>query len=201
VNHVTLTPQPTRIKIAPAQKKVPRRKLWVVRGNIEDVAAAVGSNDIAGLGWWSLTGRQNQFCLGHGDRRQALRLRRTASRLRGLTATRMAASSALVPSMTRSVRRRGGAASVLAAADVGGCQEAKELAAGCVEGTLLGFGLAMGEQRAAVVADEVADDLLDRLPAKAAVHLQSADDFTAKHPDVVAVGSVRDRASLEPLVG
>jgi arginyl-tRNA synthetase len=46
-----------------------------------------------------------------------------------------------------------------------------------------------------------ADDLLDRLPAKAAVHLQSADDFTAKHPDVVAVGSVRDRASLEPLVG
>jgi hypothetical protein len=46
-----------------------------------------------------------------------------------------------------------------------------------------------------------ADDLLDRLPGKAAVHLQSADDFTAKHPDVVAVGSVRDRASLEPLVG
>ena len=130
----------------PKEVLVPRRKLWVVRGNIEsDVAAAVGSNDVAGFGRWSLTGRQNQFCLGHGDRRQALRLRRTASRLRGLTATRMAASSALVPSMTRSVRRRGGAASVLAAADVGGCQGAKELAAGCIEGALLGFGLAMGE--------------------------------------------------------
>jgi hypothetical protein len=140
-----------------------------------------------GFRWWRLTGRHSQFCLGHGDRRQALRLRRTASRLRGLTATHMAASSALVPSMTRSVRSRGGAASVLAAADVGGCLEAKELAAGCVEGTLLGFGLAMGEQRAAVIADEVADDLLDRLPAEAAVHLQSADDFTAEHPDVVAV--------------
>ena len=89
--------------------------------------------------------------------------------------------------MTRSVRRRAGAASVLAAADLGGCQEAKELAAGCVEGTLLGFGLAMGEQRPAVVADEVADDLLDRLPAEAAVHLQSADDLTAEHPGVVAV--------------
>jgi hypothetical protein len=41
-----------------------------------------------------------------------------------------------------------------------------------------------------------ADDLLDRLPAKAAVHLQSADDFTAKHPAVVAVqaqGPARQR--------
>jgi hypothetical protein len=56
-------------------KKVPRRKLWVVLGNIEsDVAAAVGSNDVAGFGRWSLTGRQDQFCLGHGDRRQALHL-------------------------------------------------------------------------------------------------------------------------------
>jgi len=54
---------------------VPRRKLWVVLGNIEsDVAAAVGSNDVAGFGRWSLTGRQDQFCLGHGDRRQALHL-------------------------------------------------------------------------------------------------------------------------------
>jgi len=45
----------------------------------------------------------------------------------------------------------------------------------------------MGEQRAAIIADEVADDLLDRLPAETAVHLQSADDLTAEHPDVVAV--------------
>ena len=51
----------------------------------------------------------------------------------------------LVRSMTRSVRRRGRASSVAAAADLRGCQEAKELAAGCVEGALLGFGLAMGE--------------------------------------------------------
>jgi len=89
--------------------------------------------------------------------------------------------------MTRSVRRRSRAASILAATDRGGCQEAKELATGCIEGALLGFGLAMGEQRAAIIADEVADDLLDRLPAETAVHLQSADDLTAEQPDVVAV--------------
>ena len=45
----------------------------------------------------------------------------------------------------------------------------------------------MGEQRPAVVADEVEDDLLDRPPAETAVHLQSADDLAAEHPDVVAV--------------
>ena len=121
------------------------------------------------------------MCLGQADRRQALRLRRTAVRLRGLTATRLAESSALVPSMTRSVRRHSRAASVLAAADLGGGQEAKELAAGCIEGALLGFGLAMGEQRPAIIADEVADDLLDRPPAETAVHLQSADDLAAEH--------------------
>ncbi len=71
--------------------------------------AAVGCGDVAGFGWQRLTGRHGQLCLGHADRRQALRLRRTAARLRGLTATRMAEGLALVPSMTRSVRRRGGA--------------------------------------------------------------------------------------------
>jgi len=45
----------------------------------------------------------------------------------------------------------------------------------------------MGEQRAAVVADEVENDLLDRPPAEVTVHLQLADDLTAKSPDVVAV--------------
>ena len=45
----------------------------------------------------------------------------------------------------------------------------------------------MGEQRPAIIADEVADNLLDRPPAETAVHLQSADDLTAEHPDVVAV--------------
>jgi hypothetical protein len=99
----------------------------------------------------------------------------------------MAASSALVPSMTLSVRHRGRAWGVLAAADFGGCQEAKQLAAGCVEGALLGFGLAMGEQRPAVVANEVEDDLLDRPPAEITVHLHPADDLAAEDPDVVAV--------------
>ena len=98
-----------------------------------------------GVGWWGLTERHSQLCLGQADRGQALRLRRTAARLRGLTATGMAASSALVPSMTRSVRRRGRVWSVVAVADLGACQAAKELAAGCVEGTLLGFGRAMGK--------------------------------------------------------
>ena len=129
------------------------------------------------------------MCLGHADRRQALRLRRTAARLWGLTATRMAESSALVPSMTRSVRRHGGASSVVAVADFAGAQKAKQLAAGRIEGALLGFGLAMGEQRPAIIIDELEDDLLDRPPAETAVHLQSADDLTAEHPDVVAVSA------------
>jgi hypothetical protein len=129
--------------------------------------------------------RHVQLCCDHADRRQALRLRRTASRRWGLTATRMAARWALVPSMTRSVRRRGRASSV--EADFRFCQEAKQLAAGCIEAALLGFGLAMGQHRPAVVADELEDDLLDRPPAETAVHLQSADDLTAKDPDVVAV--------------
>src|SRR3984893_11667424 len=54
----------------------------------------------------------------------------------------------------------------------------------------------MGEQRPAVVADEVEDDLLAGPPAATAVALQSADDLTAKDPDVVAVqaqGLVRQR--------
>ena len=45
----------------------------------------------------------------------------------------------------------------------------------------------MRQQRPAVVADEVKDDLLDWPPAEGAVHLQLADDLTAKSPDVVAV--------------
>src|SRR5271166_835141 len=57
------------------------------------------------VGWQRLTGRHGQLWLGHADHRQVLRLRRTAARLRDLTATRMAKRSALVPSMTRSVRR------------------------------------------------------------------------------------------------
>src|SRR5271165_5050981 len=67
------------------------------------------------------------------------------------------------------------------------CQKAKELAAGGVEGTLFGFGLAMRQQRPAVAADEVENDLLDWPPPELAVHLQLANDLTAKSPDVVAV--------------
>jgi len=58
-----------------------------------------------GRGWDFRTGRHGQLCLVHADRRQALRLRRTAARLRGLTATRVAGRFALVPSMAQSVRR------------------------------------------------------------------------------------------------
>ena len=67
------------------------------------------------------------------------------------------------------------------------CQEAKELAASRVEGALLDFRLAMGEQWPAVVVDEVEDDLLDGPPAEPTIHLQLADDLTAEHPDIVAV--------------
>jgi hypothetical protein len=45
----------------------------------------------------------------------------------------------------------------------------------------------MRQQRAAVVADEAENDLLDWPPPEVAVHLQAADDLTAKSPDVVAV--------------
>ena len=72
-------------------------------------------------------------------------------------------------------------------ADLGACQAAKELAAGCVEGTLLGFGRAMGKWRSAVVADEVEDDPLDRPRAETTVHLHPADDLTTKEPNVVAM--------------
>jgi hypothetical protein len=91
-----------------------------------------------------------------------------------------------MPSTARSVRRCGIAARVVAADRRVG-QEAKELAAGCVEGALLGFRLAMGELRPTVVADEVEYHLLDRLPPEAAVHLQPADNLTTENPDVVAV--------------
>ena len=47
----------------------------------------------------------------------------------------------------------------------------------------------MGEQRSAVVADEVANDLLDWPPAQGAVHLQCANDLTAQNPEVVAVSA------------
>ena len=75
----------------------------------------------------------------------------------------------------------------LAAAALRVCQEPRQLAAGRVECTLLGLGLAVGEQRPAVLADEAANDLLDWPPAQGAVHLQFADDLTAEKPNVVAV--------------
>ena len=45
----------------------------------------------------------------------------------------------------------------------------------------------MGEQRPAIITNEVEDDLLDRPPAEIIVHLHPADDLTAEDPDVVAV--------------
>jgi hypothetical protein len=66
-------------------------------------------------------------------------------------------------------------------------QEAKDPAACRIEVALLGFGLAVGEQRPAIVVDEVENDLVDRHSPQATVHLQSADHLVAKNPDIVAV--------------
>src|SRR5580658_1010639 len=93
-----------------------------------------------------------------------------------------------MPSMTRPVRRCARALRAVAAGR-GVSHEAKELAAGCVEGALLGVRLAMGEPRPTVVADEVEYDQLDRPLPKAAVHLQPTDDLAAENPDVVAVST------------
>jgi len=68
-------------------------------------------------------------------------------------------------------------------------QEAEQLTAGRVEGALLGFRLAMGEQRPTLVADKGENDLLDWPPAEVAIDLQSTDDLTAESPDVVAVSA------------
>jgi hypothetical protein len=62
-------------------------------------------------------------------------------------------------------------ASRLAAAGLRVCQEARQLAASRIEGALLGLELTVGEQRPAVLADEVANDLLDWRPAQGAFHL------------------------------
>jgi hypothetical protein len=80
-------------------------------------------------------------------------------------------------------------ASRLAAAGLRVCQEARQLAASRIEGALLGLELTVGEQRPAVLADEVANDLLDWRPAQGAFHLQCADDLTAQNANVVAVSA------------
>jgi hypothetical protein len=98
----------------------------------------------------------------------------------------MAEGLAFMPSMSRSVRHCRWALRAVAV-DRRVRQEAKELAAGCVEGALLGLRLAMGEQRSTVVANKVEYDLLGRQSPKAAVHLHPADDLTTENPDVVAV--------------
>ena len=142
-DHATVSARPVFLK--PNKGRFPSGNCGWFRVIWSHLCGGGGLQRRNGVGWWGLTERHSQLCLGQADRRQALRLRRTAARLRGLTATGMAASSALVPSMTRSVRRRGRVWSVVAVADLGACQEAKELAAGCAEGTLLGFGRAMGK--------------------------------------------------------
>jgi hypothetical protein len=113
-------------------------------------------------------------------------LRRTAARLRSLTANRVAGRSALVPSMVHSVCRWLGVLRAAAAA-LGGGQETRELSASRVEGALLCLRLSVREQRATLVVDEIAQHLLDGLFAKVAVHLQSPGDLAAQSPQVVAV--------------
>ena len=55
----------------------------------------------------------------------------------------------------------------------------------------------MGEQRPAIITNEVEDDLLDRPPAEIIVHLHPADDLTAEDPQiyraVLAQGLARQR--------
>lgn len=58
----------------------------------------------------------------------------------------------------------------------------------------------MGEQRPAIIANEVEDDLLDRPPAETTVDLHPADDLTAEDPDVVTVlaqGLARQRSGQQ----
>jgi hypothetical protein len=90
--------------------------------------------------------------------------------------------------MAHSVRRWlgvwGGAAAAL-----DGCQEAGKLAASCVEGALFGLGFSVGEQRAALVVDEIANDLLDGLFAEVAVHLHAADNLATQNPQVVTMAA------------
>jgi hypothetical protein len=89
------------------------------------------------------------------------------------------------------------AAWAMTAADRGpGGQEVKKPAACRIEAALLSFGLAVGEQRPAVLADEVENDLLDWLSPRGAIHLQSADHLAAENPDVVTMppqGRARQR--------
>jgi hypothetical protein len=66
-------------------------------------------------------------------------------------------------------------------------REEKQLAACRVEGTLLGFGLSVGEQRPAFGFYKVENDLFDGPFPQPIVDLHPADDLSAEKPDVVAV--------------
>src|SRR5689334_7596515 len=81
------------------------------------------------------------------------------------------------------------ASSATAVADLRLRQEAEQPAAGRVERALLGFGLAVREQRSAVLADELEHDLLDRRLPQGVVYLRPADHLATEQPDVVAVSA------------
>ena len=98
----------------------------------------------------------------------------------------MAGRIAYMPSMAHPVRRRGGA-SIAMVSDLTPGHETKQPATGRIEGALHRFRLAVGEQRPALLVDEVENDLFDWPTSEVVVHLQSADDLTAERPDVVAV--------------
>ena len=84
---------------------VPRLSLWVIGGLLGRLHLGDVVRRCRGIGWISApVGTAN--CAS--STRLAIKpcaLRRTAARLRGLTANRVAGRSALVPSMVHSVRR------------------------------------------------------------------------------------------------
>jgi len=62
-----------------------------------------------------------------------------------------------------------------------------ELSAGGVEGTLLIFGGAMGDQRAAVTVESRAHDLIHRPFSHPRGVMEGVDQLAAKQPQVVAM--------------
>ena len=66
-------------------------------------------------------------------------------------------------------------------------EEAIELAAGQIEGALLIFGRAAGDERSALVIEGCAYDLADRLLAKLRDLMQVRDELAAEEPQVVAM--------------
>ena len=66
-------------------------------------------------------------------------------------------------------------------------EETMELAAGQVEGALLIFARAAGDERSALVIEGCAHDLVDRLLSKPRALMQVQDELAAEEPQVVTM--------------